>query len=102
MEEYTERAVAVDSVTQTRDPFSLVNRFNFSSDRRARVSLFVWRLELLQGDDASSFTAQAEDELGGVYPLAVEYVGAAPGVNGVTQVVVKLPAESQRPGRFVS
>jgi Tol biopolymer transport system component len=96
-EQNTQRAVALDSVTQTRDPFSLVNLFNFSSDRRTRVSLFVWRLDLLPGDDASAVTAQAEDEQGSVYPLTVEYLGATPALNEVTQVVVKLPVGVSAP-----
>jgi archaellum component FlaF (FlaF/FlaG flagellin family) len=90
-EENTERVLALDSVIQTRDPFPLFNPFNFSSDQRTRVSLFVWRLELLPGEDASAVTVHAEDDQGGLYPLSVEYVGATPGLSSVKQVVVKLP-----------
>jgi CSLREA domain-containing protein len=90
-EENTERAVALDLVNQTRDPFSLTNPFNLSLDQRRRVSLFVWRLGLLPSDDASALTAQAEDDEARIYPLTVEYVGAVPSLNSITQVVVRLP-----------
>lgn len=90
-EENTEHAVALDSVTQTRGPFSLTNPFNLSMDHRRRVSLFVWRLGLLPGDTASAVTVRAEDDQGRFYPLTVEYVGAVTDLSGVTQVVVELP-----------
>jgi hypothetical protein len=90
-EENTDRVIALDSVLQTRDPFSLVNPHNLSPDQRRRVSLFVWRLGLLPGDTASAVTVTAEDDQGRAYSLAVEYVGPVTGLSDVTQVVVKLP-----------
>jgi CSLREA domain-containing protein len=91
MLETSERAVALDSTIQIRDPFSLTNVFNLSTDQRRRVSLFVWRLGLLAGDTASNVTALAEDDQGGVYNLTVEYVGPLPAISDITQVVVRLP-----------
>jgi DNA/RNA endonuclease G (NUC1) len=90
-EENTDHAVALDSVMQTRDPFSLLNPHNLSSDQQRRVSLFVWRLGLLPGDTASAVTVVAEDDQSRVYSLAVEYVGPISDLSGVTQIVVKLP-----------
>jgi CSLREA domain-containing protein len=87
----TERAIALDLVTQIADPFSLTTPFNFSTDERRRVSLFVWRLSLLPGDIASNLTVLAEDNQGGNYNLPVEYIGPVPGLSDVTQVVVRLP-----------
>ena len=91
MEENTIRAIALDSVTQTRGPFSLTNPSSLSTDQRRRISLFVWNLGLLPGDGASAVTALAEDNNLGIYPLTVEYVGAMPSLPSVTQVVVRLP-----------
>jgi hypothetical protein len=91
IEENTTRAVALDLVTQTRDPFSLTNPHNLSTDLRRRMSLFVWRLGLLPGDNASNVVVLAEDYQGRSYNLTVEYVGALAGVAEVTQVVVRLP-----------
>jgi uncharacterized protein (TIGR03437 family) len=36
-------------------------------------------------------TARAEDAGLNVYSLAVEFVGPLPGVDGITQIVVRLP-----------
>ncbi len=90
-EQNTEFAIALDSVTQTRDPFSLINPSNLSTDSRRRVALFVWRLGLLPGDKASDVSVRAEDDQGGPYDLAVEYIGPLAGLGEVTQVVVTLP-----------
>lgn len=90
-EENTEHAIALYSVFPTRDPFSLTAPLNFSNDHRRRVSLFVWRLGLLPPDNASNVSVVAEDSAGTIYPLTVEFVGAAPDLAGVTQVVVILP-----------
>jgi hypothetical protein len=89
-EENTDRAVALDSVIQTRDPFPLLHPLNFGLDQRTRVSLFVWRLELLPGEDASAVTVLAEDDGGQFFSLPVEFVGAVSGVTNVKQVIVKL------------
>ncbi len=88
-----DRAVALDSVTHSRDPFPLLATQNFSTDKRTRVSLMAWRLELQPGEDISAISALAEDEQGAVYHLPVEYLGAVPGLDSVKQVVVKLPAD---------
>jgi len=90
-EQNSERAIAMDLVTQTRDPFSLINRYNLSTDLRRRVDLFVWRLGLLPSDNASNVIVLAEDDQGRTYNLVVEYVGALSGLGEVTQVVVRLP-----------
>lgn len=87
----TDFAIALDSVTQTRDPFSLLNPNNLSADSRRRISLFAWRLQLLPGDTTSDVTVTAEDDQGRTYDLTVEYLGSLPGVGDVTQVVVRLP-----------
>ncbi|HEX8492187.1 MAG TPA: hypothetical protein VF658_05045 [Pyrinomonadaceae bacterium] len=87
----TELAVALDSVTQIRDPFPTVAMQNFSSDRRTRISLFLWQLNLLPGEGVSALTALAEDEQGIPYPVTVEYVGSVAGLEGVKQVLIKLP-----------
>jgi hypothetical protein len=91
LEENSPRAIALDLVTQTRDPFSLTSPYNLSSDLRRRISLFVWRLGLAPGDTASDLTVVAEDDQGGSYTLVVEQALPLSGVADVTQVVVRLP-----------
>jgi hypothetical protein len=90
-EQSSERAIALDLVMHTRDPFSLINPYSLSTDLRRRVDLFVWRLGLLAGDNASNVIVLAEDDQGRSYNLVVEYVGPLQGVGEVTQVVVRLP-----------
>ena len=90
-EQDSARVLALDLAIQTREPFTLTNPFNMSPDLRRRVSLFVWRLGLLAGDDAGDVIVVGQDSEGRMYNLAVEYIGALPGVADVTQVVVRLP-----------
>ena len=87
----SDSAVALDSVTLVRDPFPLTNIFNFSSDQRTRLMLFGMNMELMAGENSSAVTARAEDASLNVFPLLVEFVGPLPGVDGVTQIVVRLP-----------
>jgi hypothetical protein len=92
-EEGTERAVALDSVTLVRAPFTLLNTHNFSSDQRTRIALFMRNVPLPAGEDFSIVTAQAEDLQHKIYPLKVEFVGKVPDHDWLTQVNVKLPDE---------
>lgn len=88
----TGRALALDSVILTRDPFSLINPNNLNSmDQRTRVSLLVWRLGILPNDTVANLTVSAEDNVGGVYALTVEYEGELATLDGVTQIIVRLP-----------
>ena len=85
-----ERALALDSVTLRRDPFSLFNEHNFSSDRRTRISLFATNI---RANDAnvSAITAQAEDSAHTIHQLPVEFVGKTPNSPWLTSIVVRLP-----------
>ena len=87
----THRAIALDSVLFTMQPFSVVNTLNFSPDQRTRVLLFAANLELLPGEDLSAVGAQAVDSQNIVYPLSVEFVGKVPDYNWLSSVVVRLP-----------
>lgn len=87
----SQRAISLDSVLLLTDPFPVLNNLNFSLDGRTRIMLFATGLKLAPGEDATAVTAVAEDPQGGVHPLTVEFVGAVPSFNWLTQVVVKLP-----------
>jgi uncharacterized protein (TIGR03437 family) len=78
-------------VTFVRDPFPLTNLFNFSADHRTRLMLFGMNMELMAGENSSAVTARAEDASLNAYSLTVEFVGPLPGVDWVTQIVVRLP-----------
>ena len=88
----TGRALALDFMIVTRDPFTLLEPNYLSTmDKRRRVTLFVFRLGLLQTDTAADITVTAHDGAGGTYNLPVEFVSTLSGVDGVSQVVVRLP-----------
>lgn len=89
-EENSDLALALESSTLFRDPFSLTNPF-FSTDQRTRIMFFGMNLDLLPGENAAAVTARAEDQSQNVFPLTVEFVGKVPGFDWLTEVVVRLP-----------
>jgi aldose sugar dehydrogenase len=95
-DEITLRAAALDSVTMLREPFSLENIFNFSSDHRTRIMLFATGLDLLPGD---SVTVQLEDSEHHLYPLVVEDIRPLPNLP-FSQITVKLPDSISIEGGF--
>lgn len=84
------RGIALDSVTNRAEPFQLQNPVPFGSDARTRVMLFATNLTLAGEENASAVSADAEVATRFRYPLTVEYVGAVPGQNWLTAVVVRL------------
>src|SRR5688572_20258694 len=84
------RAIAVESVKKTREPFSSVAHIAFSADSKTRIMLFAGNLVLAPNEGSSVVTADAEDAAHTIYPLTVEYVGPVPNHNWATGVVVKL------------
>ena len=90
-ENTTDSGGILESVLSTRDPFSVVNLLNFSTDNRTRLMLFALNLELLPSETMSAITVKAEDAPMNAFPLFVEFVGNPPGMEPLTQVVVKLP-----------
>jgi hypothetical protein len=87
----TDSGIVLELATMIRDPFALNNLFNFSTDHRTRLMLFVTNLDLAAGENSSAVTARAEDAALNLYPLTVESVGKVPGLDWLTQVVVRLP-----------
>ena len=92
-DEGANRALALDSVTFRRDPFSVRNSLNFSADHTTRLMLLSANLDLQSGDGPAIVTAQADDGKGHTYPLAVEYIGRLPSFDWITVVIAKLPDE---------
>ncbi|MEN3325988.1 MAG: large repetitive protein [Acidobacteriota bacterium] len=87
----SQRALALTSITQVAEPFSISNVFAFNDDHLTRISLFAIGMRLNSGENAAaSVTATAEDIRGGVHPLTVEFAGDVPGFNGLTQIILKL------------
>jgi hypothetical protein len=98
-EENTSRALAVESVWLMRDPFSLENFLNTSSDQHTRVMLFANGIELAAGESASSVVVQLEDSQNHIHQLAVEDVRKVPNFD-FSQIIVRLPDSITTPGDF--
>lgn len=86
----TTRAIALESVSHKREPFSLTSSVPFGSDSRTRINVFAWNATLKAGEGASAFTADVQDASGRFYPLTVENVVVLPGVSGITMLVLRL------------
>jgi len=85
------RAVALESVSLTSEPFSLnAEAILNPADPRTRVTFFCMNLDLLAGESLSAVSVDAEDGAHVHYPLRVEYVAPVPGFGGVFMVVVRL------------
>jgi hypothetical protein len=89
-EELTFRAIALDSVTMVREPFSLVNVHNLSFDQRTRVMFFATGIDLQPGESSSSVQVQIEDTEHHLYPLVVESILPVPDFP-FSQIIAKLP-----------
>jgi hypothetical protein len=99
-EENTARAVALESVWMMRDPFSLRNFQNLSSDQRTRIMLFATGIDLMPGESPLAVLVQLEDSQKRIYPLVVEDVRELPGLGQLSQIVVKLPESIESEGDF--
>jgi hypothetical protein len=91
-EDGSDSAIALNAANLVRDPFPLIDPFNFSSDSRTRVILFATGLPLAPGEGAESITARSEDAQFNIYPMTVEYAGAVPGFSWLTEIVLVLPS----------
>ena len=85
-EEGTNRAVALDSVTFVRGPFSKFGVHNFSVDQRTRVMLFTSNVGLGPSDNLSGVLSV---QVQGV-SLSIERVDAVPGLTDTSYLIVKL------------
>lgn len=84
------RAVALESVTFTPEPFAVVSPNSWNADHRTRVMLFAMNLTLQPGETLSSITAEAEDAGQRHYNLLVEYLGPVPDQPWLSAVVLRL------------
>lgn len=88
-EEGTDKAVAVESVMRTRDPFPQNATSSFSPDGRPRLMLFATNLTLAPGEGFADLSIQAEDAAHRMYPLTIEYAGKVPDVDALTSIIVR-------------
>lgn len=97
-EETSTRAVAVDSATQTREPFSPTSTVRWGADNRTRIMIFAMGLKLPPGETATSVTADAEDAAHRIYQLEVEYVGPVPEQEWISSIILRLNDQMSDPG----
>ena len=86
----TGRAVALDSVTTTSEPFRVPASHLFSTDNRTRITFFVVGV-LLDPADLPFVTVQAEDTQQRVFDLPCEATARAKNMSWMSQVTVRLP-----------
>ncbi len=91
----SQRAIALDTVLLTMEPFAVNNPDSWLTDKRTRVTIFTLNTILTPG---LVITAQGVDSQQVVHQLPVEFVGNVPGFNPVvpqepflTQIVLRLP-----------
>jgi uncharacterized protein GlcG (DUF336 family) len=89
-EETSTRAVAVDSVTQQHEPFSMTSPVRWGSDGRTRIMIFAMGLNLQPGEGPTDVIADAEDGAHNIHHLTVEYVGPVPEQEWVSSIVLRL------------
>jgi uncharacterized protein GlcG (DUF336 family) len=82
------RAIAYESVTHQREPFTATAPIKFGSDPATRIMVFAMNLTLQQGD--APVTADAEDVNHNVHSLIVEHVGTVPDQPWATSIVLRL------------
>jgi probable HAF family extracellular repeat protein len=94
------KAIAVQSVMQLRDPFSVTTAHNLSSDTRTRLTILVRNFETMPGEIVAPPTVEAEDSQHRTVSLPVEFFGKVPKAGWLTQIVVRLPDEVDGAGNL--
>ena len=89
-QETSTRAIVLESLCLTSEPFALASPCSWDSDRRTRITLFALDLSLQPGENLSVVTADAEDAVHRHYDLTVEYVGPVPHQEWISAVVLRL------------
>ena len=90
----SQRALALDSVTWTSEPFAVTNIHNFSEDQRTRITLFAVNVEAVGFVETGPvFEVQAETPNGQTFPVGVEYFNTVPNFPWLTQIIMRLPNE---------
>src|SRR6185503_6758991 len=81
------RAIAFESVTRQREPFTTTVQVRFGSDSATRIMLFAMNLAW---QPSETVTADAEDASHTIYPLTVEHAGIVPDQPWATSLVIRL------------
>ncbi|MGQ0761121.1 MAG: heme-binding protein [Acidobacteriota bacterium] len=90
-EETSTRAIAVESITRKREPFSPTTEVRWGNDNRTRITLFAMGLD--PSISIAEVTASAEDGSHQFYSLPLEHVGRVPQQEWITSIIVRLPED---------
>src|SRR5689334_16559337 len=85
------RAIAFDSVTHRREPFTTTAEIKYGADSATRIMLFAMNLQLQAGETSTAVTADAEATDHTLYTLPVEYVGPVPNNPWSSSVIIRVP-----------
>lgn len=84
------RALALDAVLLTPEPFRLNYEYPWSADTRTRLVLFVTSIDLGTTGNSPDVKVELEDSSGQVYPLTVEYAARVTGLDSINRIIVRL------------
>ncbi len=90
------KALALDSVLLTRDPFPLSTNY-FGTDKRTHIKLLLVDLDLFSGETTSIISVQGIDNSAVTHVLPVEDLRIVPGTPWMTQLTVHLPEDITTP-----
>jgi hypothetical protein len=94
-----QRAVALDSLTLMREPFTVMTTDHLVRvDPRTRLTVFAYNLELRNGETLSAITARAQDSHNVIYDLPIENIKDVPNYSWIKQITLKLPDELKASG----
>jgi uncharacterized protein GlcG (DUF336 family) len=85
------RAIAFDSVTRQREPFTTQAQVKFGSDAATRIMLYALNLQLQPNETSAAVTADAEDANHTFHQLTVEHVGPVRDYPWVSSVILRIP-----------
>jgi uncharacterized protein GlcG (DUF336 family) len=85
------RAIAFDSVTHRREPFTTAAQIKFGPDSATRIMLFAMNLQLQPGELATAVTAEAEDADHTLYQLSVEHIDIVSDYPWASSVIIRVP-----------
>jgi len=89
------RAIAFESVTRQREPFTTTAQVRFGSDSATRIMIFAMNLPWQPGE---TITADAEDASHTIYPLTVEHVDSVPDQPWASSLVIRLAENMPQAG----
>lgn len=84
------RALALDAILLTPEPFRLNYEYPWSPDTRTRLVLFVTSIDLGTAGNSPDVKVELEDSSGRVYPLTVEYAARVTGFDSINRIIVRL------------